>query len=151
MVWARAGWLPPAGWSTAATNSCHDGAPNLFVSYALFNHWVRTSLRQLWTSRQSVSMLSRVPGWSLRARPRPFHLAATLQSSEWTSNRSLMSAERQRIENMSCLDDNANVYKKPQWGNKGIHKTYTQSPKPKTLRHLIHTSKLMGPKYYPGK
>ena len=78
---ARAWSLPPAGWATAATNSCQEGCPKRVVLYAFFSHSVSTSSRRLFTSKWSAAIPLRRSGCSLRALPTPLQLCATLSSS----------------------------------------------------------------------
>ena len=94
---ARAWSLPPAGWATAVTNSCQEGSPKHVVSYSLFSHSDRALSRQRSTSVVLASILLRRSGCSLSALPTLLQLCATLSSSEWTSKRSLMPAERNKI------------------------------------------------------
>ena len=78
---ARAWFLPPARWATAATNSSQEGSPKQVVSYSLFSHSDRVLSKRLSTSVVLASILLRRSGCSLSALPTPLQLCATLRSS----------------------------------------------------------------------
>ena len=78
---ARAWFLPPEGWATAATNSSQDGSPKRVVSYSLFSHSDRVLSKRLSTAVVLASILLRRSGCSLSALPTPLQLCATFRSS----------------------------------------------------------------------